>query len=624
MASAVVTTGDVEATIFSSCNNEITEAEPIKEEESPVTLSKSMGVQENFAAYWTSVFQAEKAAEIVATAEDYKVLGGLSPVVAGVDNYFRISDRKSTFYIEFYGGMTTFFSMCYIMVLNGVIIAQTGITKNGSLFATALSSGLFTFMMGALVNVPMALAPGMGLNGFFATVATTCKENKSGSIDGVRCAGWGDTSLPWSDAMGAVFLSGIFYLFLTFTGLRQMLFHAVPPSLRTSITIGIGFFITMIGLKIGEITKIELSGWGLAAQSNAHCKLGVCDYKNVDLNFAMYENGIANFKNNASANLSVLGVIFATGLTLVRVPGAIILSIILCTFIGINMGMGTDAAGHNTMCNSQTPGAGCVTDLSGWRGKMEGSDFAINTSMDAGKEIPSGLLTFRYAMTLKFWDCVWTFLFVELFDSFGTLTGLMTRCGFLKTKAEGGDPELAMTRVNRGMLVDGFGLCLGAIIGSNSITCYIESNTGVEAGARTGFASIVTGSAFLLSLAFIAPFVGIIPNAATCCALVMVGVHSFDQAVNINYKDFIDLTTAFLTIAIMGFTYSIANGICAGFIWFAYMRTLRYIQLRACQHFKLPEDSKWMPDKGLETDLPHPLLIALAVFMAIRFAYLSF
>jgi hypothetical protein len=127
------------------------------------------------------------------------------------------------------------------------------------------------------------------------------------------------------------------------------------------------------------------------------------------------------------------------------------------------------------------------------------SNYFFLPNMDV---IPSGKLTFKYARTPIFWEAVWTFLFVEMFDSFGTLTGIMTRAGFMK-----GDPEKAMTRVNRAMCVDGFGLWLGAIIGSNSITCYIESNTGVEAGARTGLASIVTGSAFLLSLLFIAPFV---------------------------------------------------------------------------------------------------------------------
>jgi AGZA family xanthine/uracil permease-like MFS transporter len=139
-----------------------------------------------------------------------------------------------------------------------------------------------------------------------------------------------------------------------------------------------------------------------------------------------------------------------------------------------------------------------------------------------------------------------------MFDSFGTLSGIMERCGFLK-----GDPQLAMTRVNRGMCVDGLGLVFGALIGSNSITCFVESNTGVEAGARTGVASMITGAAFLLSLLFVQPFVGIIPDAATTCALVMVGVHSISALKDVNFEDFTDQLTAFFTIATMEFTYSV-------------------------------------------------------------------
>ena len=187
-----------------------------------------------------------------------------------------------------------------------------------------------------------------------------------------------------------------------------------------------------------------------------------------------------------------------------------------------------------------------MTNLYIW-GQKGGPDFVVKTN-----DIPSGKLTFKYASKPYFWDCVWTFLFVEMFDSFGTLTGIMTRAGFMK-----GDPEAAMSRVNRAMCVDGFGLWIGAIIGSNSITCFVESNTGVEAGARTGIASLVTGGAFLLSLAFVAPFVEIIPDAATTCALVMVGVHSLAGAADINYGDLIDQMTAFLCIATMGFTYSV-------------------------------------------------------------------
>ena len=502
--------------------------------------------------------------------------------------------------------MTTFFSMCYILALNGIIISNTGITKSAAFFSTAIASGGFTFMMGLLVNVPVALAPGMGLNGYFNTIGRACPGiNDTGSIDGTPCPNWGTSSLPWSDAMGAVFLSGWIYLFFTFTGLRSMLFQAVPPSLRASITIGIGFFITIIGLKIGQITAIVVQDFALQynlIQDAANCGSGTCN--SVALNFAWYDNAIVNFTSNPAARIAVLGLVFVSALEMLKVRGSIILSICAATLIGINYTNCTslDVAGDDT--------THCVTNLNIWNQPPNKIPWIVDVT-----DITSGRLTFKYANTPIFWEAVWTFLFVELFDSFGTLTGIMTRAGFMK-----GDPEKAMTRVNRAMLIDGWGLWLGAIIGSNSITCFIESNTGVEAGARTGLASIVTGSAFFLCLLFMYPFVAIIPDAATTCALVMVGVFSLSAVKDINFDDIVDQLTAFFTIATMGFTYSIANGICAGFIFFSWMRTVRWIQLKVCTLINRPA---WGPKEGLETDLPHPLMYVMAAFMAVRFKYLN-
>jgi len=411
-------------------------AEPVlSEDEKSVKPSE----QNSVFKFWTSVTAQEKPPTTVTTTEDYKSLGVLAFFASSVDNYFRISDRGSSYYFEFTGGMTTFFSMAYIMVLNGVIIAgpfNTGLSPNGVFFATALSSGIFTFMMGLFVNIPVALAPGMGLNGFFATIAPTCQDNRTGDINGTPCPTWGTSSLPWSDAMGAVFISGIFYLFFTVVGLRSMLFRAVPPSLRAAITVGIGFFITMIGLKIGEITRITLQPWALAYDVYP---AGNCVYdssidsvafcaNSVDINFTNYENGIVRFNENPAARIAVLGLAIVAMLETLKVRGSIIIAIVLTSFVGINY----------VHCRSLEAGNKCVTNLSIW-GQPGGPSFIVDT-----KDIPSGKLTWKYANKPFFWDCVWTFLFVELFDSFGTLSGIMSRCGFME-----GDPELAMTRVNR-------------------------------------------------------------------------------------------------------------------------------------------------------------------------------
>jgi xanthine/uracil/vitamin C permease (AzgA family) len=196
-------------------------------------------------------------------------------------------------------------------------------------------------------------------------------------------------------------------------------------------------------------------------------------------------------------------------------------------------------------CTSLDMGNDCVTKLSAFR--SPGPKYVVQMN-----DIPSGKLTFKYAKSAIFWEAVFTFLFVEMLDSYGTLSGLFQRCGFFE------NVELGMSRLNKAMCVDGMSLIFGGIIGANSCTVYVESTTGVAAGARTGLASIVTGSAFFLSLLFVAPFVALIPDAATTCALVMVGVHTISALKDVDFDDFAELMTAFLTIATMGFTYSVS------------------------------------------------------------------
>jgi AGZA family xanthine/uracil permease-like MFS transporter len=229
-------------------------------------------------------------------------------------------------------------------------------------------------------------------------------------------------------------------------------------------------------------------------------------------------------------------------------------------------------------------------------------------------DTPSGKLTFNAINTEPFWAVAASFLFVELFDSFSTLLGTMTRAGLMK------DPKHGMDLVNKAMAVDGFGLTIGALIGSNSITCYIESNTGIEAGARTGFASIVTGSLFLLSLLFVAPFVLIIPDAATCCALVVVGVLSMEQIKEIKWEDWNIAFSSFLIVAVTPFTYSISNGLSAGFIFYAFLQLVRAGWQAMCKRLNRPT---WALPEELDSSVPHPLFLVVVILMIIRFAFLA-
>ncbi len=352
-----------------------------------------------------------------------------------------------------------------------------------------------------------------GLNGYFGAV----------------CSLYGGF-LTWQQGLASVFVSGIIYLVLTFSGLRTALFRAVPKSLRAAITVGIGMFLTIIGFKIGQILRISFAnpfGPTLPAiQGGASLP--------IDLQFFEFEIFIADFVTNPVARVSAIGFMWLTMLLALKWPATVITAIVLTTFCGINYG------------SAAFP----VTNLSAWT-QPGGPTFIADTST-----LAAGFLDFSAANTSAFWEATFTFLFVELFDSFGTITATVMRAGLFK------DERVGEELVNRAMAVDGFGLSLGAIIGSNSITCYIESNTGIESGARTGFASVITGSAFLLCLLFLQPFVGIIPDAATMPALVIVGALSLSEVRNIDFDDIAVSFPAFLGIALMGFTYSIANGIC--------------------------------------------------------------
>jgi len=309
--------------------------------------------------------------------------------------------------------------------------------------------------------------------------------------------------------------------------------------------------------------------------------------------------------------VSIVGLMFMILFSTLKVPGAVILSITCTTFVGMNYGMGFGTSGDSGNAGK------AVTDVAGY-GWFDASK--INWLPQMG-DIPSGVLKFGQANKPVFWEAVWTFLAVELFDSFGTIVATVSKAGLYSGKDDSGKQL-----VNRAMAVDGFGLMLGAVIGGNSITCYIESLTGIEAGARTGFASVVTGVAFFLSLLFVAPFVGIIPDAATCCALVYVGVCSMrgltDADGGVNFADPIQLWVTFLTIAIMGFTYSIFNGITFGFIAFSIIQLT--LAGAAALSEKVPALARFLkPAAGTDTSLPHPLMVVLSSFFVFRYRYLG-
>jgi AGZA family xanthine/uracil permease-like MFS transporter len=427
-----------------------------------------------------------------------------------MESLFRLQRHQTTVGREIIAGLTTFVTMAYILFVNPQILGSTGMNPHAVFLATALGAGIVTLLMGFFVNYPIALAPGMGLNAYFATVAATHGGQMS-----------------WQTALGCVFISGIVFIILTVTKIRQLLVVAVPDSLKLAITVGIGLFITIIGLKDGGVMTMQFVGVGPGKFTPGSF------IANSD-----WLPGLGSL-HNPGVDLTLIGLLLIAVLMALRVPGAIIIGILVTTLIGIPMG---------------------VTDLSGLSKATWVPDFSqMNFArFDVASVFHYGLIS-----------ALFTFTFVELFDTFGTLVGTANKAGLL----EGEEGE---RRLGRAMLVDATGVSLGALFGTSTITAYVESGSGIAAGGRTGLTAVTTGVLFLLSL-FIAPLALVIPAQATAPALVIVGVLMMSAVRNIEWDNMGLAIPAFLTIVTMPLTYSISNGIAVGFTAFVIINAILWL-----------------------------------------------
>lgn len=404
-----------------------------------------------------------------------------------LDKFFKISERGSTVSNEVIGGLTTFLAMAYIIAVNPAMMEAAGIPFNAALTATCFGAAIMTVAMGLVANRPIALASGMGIN---AIVAYSL------------CLGLG---VDWRVAMAVVFLEGILILLLVLCGLRKAVMDAIPVSLRRAIGIGIGLFIAFIGLKGGGF---------IAADESTFLALG-------DL-------------TSPTAIVAAISIIVAVVLTAVNLKGALLISIVAATIIGIPMGV--------------TPP---VTDFS----------FAPDFSAFAApfQVTPEGTLAIAQVIVqpvlLLF---VFSLLMSDFFDTMGTVVAVGSRAGFVDKK---GDVE----DVQPILIVDSAAAAAGGFIGASSITSFVESVSGAAAGARTGLSNIVIGIAFV-ACAFLAPVIGMVTSSATCGALVVVGYLMMTEIGEIDWSDIASAFPAFLTIVGIPMTYSIANGIGLGFI----------------------------------------------------------
>lgn len=428
-----------------------------------------------------------------------------------LDRFFKLSERNTNVQTEVTAGITTFMTMAYILFVNPSILGAAGMDKNAVLLATAIGSGLVTIMMGLFVNYPIALAPGMGLNAFYAFTVVI---------------GMG---IPWQVALGAVFISGAIFLLLTLTKVRQLLVEGMPNSLKHAITVGIGMFITIIGLKISGIMSIRLSLIPPTLE-----KIVAGHGNGTPMYFeTMIEMGKVADKE---VLLALFGLLLMSVLIARNVKGSMLIGIFTTTLVGIGMGIVKVPAGFIPVAIP---------------------DFSNNYffALDIPGAIGMGLMTI-----------VFTFTFVELFDTMGTLVATTSKAGLM-------DKDGKIPGIGKAMLVDATGVSLGAVLGTSTITAFVESAAGVAAGGRTGLTAIVCGVLFILAL-FLTPVVGLIPDAATSPALIIVGCLMMEGVRHIDFTDFTEAMPAFMTIVMMPFTYSIANGISFGLVLYPLLKII--------------------------------------------------
>lgn len=417
------------------------------------------------------------------------------------ERFFKLKENNTNVKTEVIGGVTTFMTMAYILAVNPTMLAAAGMDKTAVLMASALAAFLGTLVMALLANYPFALAPGMGLNAYFAY--TVC----------------GTMGYSWQVALAAVLVEGIIFIILSLTNVREAIFNAIPFNLKKGVSAGIGLFIAFIGLQ----------GAYLVVDNQAT----LLSYVNFAEDF--HTKGIC-------AILALIGLFITVVLYIKNVKGSILVGILVTWILGMlaqatGIYVVDDAAGFHSLY----PTLG-MTDFSSIKltfGQVFKADFS-----DVG--------------IWKFLVVLLSFLFVDMFDTLGTLIGVATKADMLDEKGR-------LPKVKQALVADAVATSAGAILGTSTTTTFVESSAGVAAGARTGLASVVTGILFLLSI-FLSPIFCAIPGFATAPALIFVGFLMVSAILNIDFKDMTEAVPAYLCFLCMPLMYSISEGIAIGVI----------------------------------------------------------
>ncbi len=437
------------------------------------------------------------------------LLNFVKKILAFLDKYFKINERGSSVSKELIGGLTIFLAMVYVLPVNADMLSQTGMSFAAVFAATAIAAAIASIIMGLYANYPVGLASGMGVNAFFTYTV----------VFGLQ--------FPWEKALAAVLVSGVLFLIVSITGLRRLVINAIPKNLKLAVGAGIGFFIAFIGLKNAGI---------VVGDGATFVTLGNLAHPTV--------------------LLGIFGLFLVFGLYALNKKisrFAIIISIVVTGIVGVLLGEIFPSLTADMPVLGGT-NLGGIGDIGLTFGKAFGA--------------LGDLLTDPMAYAVIF-----TFLFVDFFDTAGTLVAVGHDAGLLDKNGELIDGEKAL-------LADAIGTVAGAIVGTSTVTSYIESTTGIKSGARTGLSATVVGLLFIVSLLFyplfsfvgsvmVAP--GVFLSPVTAMALVFVGALMVSSLKDIEWNDHIVVASSFITIVVMILAFSIAEGIAFGFVFYALM-----------------------------------------------------
>ncbi|HHW98926.1 MAG TPA: NCS2 family permease [Firmicutes bacterium] len=409
-----------------------------------------------------------------------------------LEKLFKLRENNTDVKTEILAGITTFMTMAYIIIVNPAILSAAGLDEGAVLVATVISAGLSSILMGLYANYPFALASGMGLNAFFAyTVAP---------------------KVGWQGALAVVMTSGILFLILTLTKVREAIVNGIPYSLKMAVTTGIGLFIAFLGFQNAGIIAYD-------AGANAF---------------------VLGQLSDPNTLLALFGLVLTSVLVVMKVKGALLWGILGTTAVGMGTGLVAMPTGISSFIAAPPSIAPTAFKF-----------------IDGYKELFA-------TVGLGFIPLVFSFGFVDLFDSIGTFVGVASKANML-------DENGNLPRAEKALMADAIGTMAGAALGTSTVTTYVESASGVAEGGRTGLTAVVTGLLFIASL-FLAPLAFMIPGAATAPILIIVGVFMMEPVTKINFGDYLEAIPAFLAIVMMPFAFSIAEGIVWGILAYTGLR----------------------------------------------------